>query len=241
MPSSRSSPVRQRVYTELTTSYDTTDTFVTPTGKNLPSLFSNFRDFFRLQGKRLKCRGRDWLMLMIFKWSSPKTTSFFRRDIKIRRSQTAPAAVALHKQMYTLFAEGDIPALRKICTDGLFESFHGRIASRARGEKVKWELVKYNKRTRVVSHRAARMPVDGMAVRQAVVRICSKQKLTRWRRGKDGKMEMVAGSGKEKDVVEYLVVQRMCRDWEEGDWRVWGTTGESTLEDVDMWERKALE
>jgi len=144
--------------------------------------------------------------------------------------------------MYTAFAEGDSTTLRKICTDGIYDSMRARIGARARGEKVQWELVQYNKRAKVVSNRAARLPMEGAAIRQAVVRICSRQKLTRWRkvRGKD-ELEMVTGSGKEKNVVEYVVVQRRCAGWKEEDWQVWGTTGETTLKDVEEWQGRELE
>lgn len=218
-------------------------TFITPTGKNAPSLFSGeIRDWIKLLYKRIRLHGRDYLSLLILKISSPQAGSWRKRKFKIHRKATAPAALALHKQMYSHFAEADVPALRKICTDGLFDSFSTRIASRARGERVEWELVRYNGAAKVVSHRAARIPnTEGMAIRQAVVRVSSRQKLTRSKSGKGGKVEILGGSGKEKDVVEYLVVQRFMRDWKEGEWRVWGTTGETSLEDVELWDRKAYE
>jgi protein MBA1 len=144
--------------------------------------------------------------------------------------------------MYTAFAENDTSTLRKICLDGIYESFRSRIGVRPRGEKVVWELVKYNSSPRIASNRAARLPIEGAAIRQAVVRIASKQKLTRWVKNKDtGKMEVAKGSGKEKDVVEYLVIQRQYEGWREGEWKVWGTTNESTLADVEEWQRKLLE
>lgn len=103
-----------------------------------------------------------------------------------------------------------------------------------------WELVDYNKRSKLISNRAARLPIEGAAVIQAVVRIASRQKLTRWVKGRSGSMEVVPGSGKEKDVVEYVVLQRQYEGWREGEWHVWGTTQETTLDDVEEWERKAL-
>jgi protein MBA1 len=141
--------------------------------------------------------------------------------------------------MYTSFAEGDAAALRNICLDGLYETFRARIAARRPGEKMEWEMLGYNTRSKLVSHRAARLQIDGAAVRQAVVRIASKQKLRR--RARNGKeLELVKGSGKEKDVVEYLVLQKRMDGWKEGDWVVWGTTEETKLEDVMEWERKSL-
>jgi protein MBA1 len=143
--------------------------------------------------------------------------------------------------MYTSFAEGDAVTLRKICTDGLYDSFRARIGNRPRGEKVVWELVNYNKRSKLVSYRGARLPIAGAGVMQAVVRIASRQKLTRLVQGKSGGMQVVPGSGKEKDVVEYVVLQRQYEGWREGEWQLWGTTKETTMEDIEEWERRALE
>lgn len=149
--------------------------------------------------------------------------------MKISRRTIAPTALALHRQMYTAFAEADTNTLKKICTDGIFESFRSRIANRRKGERVQWELVRYKRRPRVVSHRGVRLPIDGLALRQAVVRVVSTQKLTRWVKER-GEEKMVEGSGRERDVVEYVVLQRRTvGDVEEG-WMVWGTTAETALE-----------
>lgn len=213
-------------------------TFVTPTGRNAPSFFQSPRAFLKLQWVRTRLHIRDYISLLIIKVSSPRGKSWWQRpQVKIHRSQTAPAAIALHREMYSAFADGDKRALRKICTDGLYDSFSARIGSRAKGERVVWELVTYNKRAKVVSNRAARLPIDGAAIRQAVVRICSTQKLTRY----TPKGDIVNGTGKEKSVVEYVLIQKKIWDWQDGGWQVWGTTEETTLDDVLEWEKKALE
>lgn len=139
--------------------------------------------------------------------------------------------------MYSAFADGDKSALRKLCTDGLYDSFSARIGSRPKGERVVWELLEYNKRAKVVSNRAARLPIDGAAVRQAVVRISSTQKLTRY----TPKGAVVQGSGKERSLVEYVLIQKKIWGWKDEEWQVWGTTEETTLDDVLEWEKKALE
>ncbi len=176
------------------------------------------------------------------KFSSPSEKGIFsRRTLKIHRSAIKPTALALHKQMYTSFAEGNVPALRRVCNDGIFESFLGRLGQRPKNEIVKWELVDYNKRPRVITHRGARFPVEGAGVIQAVVRICSKQRLTRWRKERGGREVLVEGTGNEKDVVEYVVIQRTIERWKGEEWRIWGTTNENTLDDIDSWERKKLE
>ncbi|KAL3420182.1 hypothetical protein PVAG01_08681 [Phlyctema vagabunda] len=205
------------------------DTFVTPSGSNVPSIFSNPRGLLKLQWWRLRYRFRDAFSSLVLKWSSPSIKSWYRPSLKLNRSQIAPSAVALHQTMYTAFAEGDIRTLRKICTDGVFDSFQARIASRPRGERTQWELVKYNKRARLVSNRAARLPVDGAAVRQAVVRITSTQRLTRFK--PNG--AVIPGTGKEKDVVEYVVLQKKYWQWKEEDWQVWGTTDVTTLQKLE--------
>lgn len=105
---------------------------------------------------------------------------------------------------------------------------------------MQWELVKYNKRAKIVSNRGGRLPIEGGAIRQAVVRICSRQKLTRWTRVK-GVDQIVPGSGKEKDVIEYVVLQKKYEAWNSGDWQIWGTTQETKVEDLEDWEKKVLE
>ena len=70
------------------------------------------------------------------------------------------------------------------------------------------------------------MGIEGMRLRQAVVRIASSQGLKR--RKADG--SVVPGSGQEKEMVEYLVIQRKLEKAAEQEWMVWGTTEETTLE-----------
>ncbi|PVH69769.1 hypothetical protein DL98DRAFT_438324 [Cadophora sp. DSE1049] len=216
-------------------------TFITPAGSNAPRLFDSPSSFAKLRWEHVKSRLRDRVSLLVLWLASPAKKGFFKRTIKLSRSKVTPTAVALHRQMYTSFAEGDVTTLRKMCADGIFDSFRSRIGNRQRGEKVIWELVKYNKGPKLVSHRGARFPIEGGAIRQAVVRISSTQKLTRWVKGKGGVLEMVPGSGKEKNVEEYVVIQRTTERWKEGDWQVWGTTSETTLEDIREWETKKLE
>ena len=152
----------------------------------------------------------------------------------MERKKVSPTAIALHKQMYSAFADGDVQKLREICTDGVFDSFRARIGGRKRGERIVWELVKYNKSPRVVSDRMAIIPgTNGSALRQAVVRISSQQKLTRLLGGKQ-----VEGSGEARDVLEYVVIQSKADKWKPEEWRVWGTTKETTLKDVEIWQKR---
>ena len=63
----------------------------------------------------------------------------------------------------------------------------------------------------------------GIALRQAVVRIQSRQSLARLK--PNG--ELIEGTGEEKDVREYVVVQRRMMKEKEEPWMVWGTVEES--------------
>lgn len=193
-------------------------------------MFTEPRTFLRFQYYRYRSRLRDFISLLVIKLSSPGAGRWFRKSLKLKRRAVRPKALELHQQMYRYFADGDIDQLRELCTEGLMDSFQTRIEWRARDEKVRWELLKYNGRPKVVSDRATMYPVDGMALRQAVVRIASRQ---RWTRTVGGKV--VEGSGEARDVVEYVVVQNTVKEWKMQSWKVWGMTGVTTAEDVESW------
>jgi protein MBA1 len=118
---------------------------------------------------------------------------------------------------------GDVDTIRRICADGLNENLKTRIAARGR-ERLSWTLHKYIKSARVVSHCAGTLPIDGAGIRQAVVRVQSTQSLARFTA--DGKA--IPGTGNERDLKEYVVIQKMMWDGKEGPWIIWGTTEETT-------------
>lgn len=133
--------------------------------------------------------------------------------------------------MYSAFAEGDLGTLKAICADGLYESFERRLEGRKRGEKLAWELVSYTSPAKVVSNRCGRFPVDGMSIRQAVVRIRSQQSLAK-----------VGGRGTGvKTFDEYLVIQQMYTKYQPQEWMLWGTVPENTLEDVETWDKEGMD
>ena len=81
---------------------------------------------------------------------------------------------------------------------------------------------------RVVSHRAIVLPLGkGAALRQAVVRIQSRQSLVKLDSAVEAEDALVHGRGTEKDVQEYVVLQKRMWNEQEGPWMVWGTTEES--------------
>jgi protein MBA1 len=210
-----------------------TETFIPPITK-LSSLFKTPKKLLRLQWAKLKFRFINYGTLMVIKFSSPQAGKrWYNKAYKINRRQVLPKAMSLHTEIYAAFAEGDARKLRELCADGMYESFRARIATRQKGEVLKWELLKYNKKPKVVSDRAVMVPgMAGMAVRQAVVRIASQQRLTRLVGGR-----VVKGSGEKKDLCEYVVVQSNVDKWEGKGWKVWGTTKETTLQDIERWKK----
>lgn len=131
--------------------------------------------------------------------------------------------------MYTAFAENDLPTLTSTCTSGLLSSFTSRLATLTPHETLRWTLHAYTRRPRVVSHRAILLPMfKGAALRQAVVKLQSKQSLARVR--KDG--SVVEGTGRVREVREYVVVQRRMWGEKEEGWMVWGTVEEGDWRSV---------
>ncbi|TGO22675.1 hypothetical protein BPAE_0159g00220 [Botrytis paeoniae] len=199
-----------------------------------PSLFKHPKGLLKFQWKRFKTRFWDTVATIAFKWMSPKIGRV-RRKVQLKRGSIVPAAEALYREMYQNFAAGDIGRLRRMCADGLFESFAQRIASRPRGQKITWNLMKMNRRPKIMSTKAVMIPGgDGNVIRQAVVRISSRQEMTL----KDNRGKELPGSS-EKDIVEYVVVQKIYRNWQDPEWQVWGTTRGTTLKDLDEWEKMA--
>ncbi|KAL9127082.1 MAG: hypothetical protein Q9217_003984 [Psora testacea] len=134
--------------------------------------------------------------------------------------------------MYTAVAEGDTEILKELCCEGLYKKLNGRIISRPHDEKMRWTLHRYVGFPRVVSHRVVILPTNNSALRQVVVKIKSKQALTRLRRNEAGEEETVAGSGEVKQLLEYLVLQRRIFKAVEGPWKIWGTVEETKPEEV---------
>jgi hypothetical protein len=82
---------------------------------------------------------------------------------------------------------------------------------------------------KVVSHKAASLPYsDNSGIRQAVVRIKSRQTLEKL----DKNGDPVEGPAKPQDKTEYIVVQLRRWKGKDEDWIVWGTVSESDWKKV---------
>lgn len=70
-------------------------------------------------------------------------------------------------------------------------------------------------------------------MRQAVVRIQSRQSLARIIGvGPDGQEIIAKGTGQDKEIREYVVIQRRIWKGVEEPWVVWGTTEETSLSKI---------
>ncbi|KAF3915722.1 hypothetical protein AA313_de0203280 [Arthrobotrys entomopaga] len=201
-------------------------TFVTPPLSARPSLFSDFKNRYRFEKARVSIKLQDLISRILARWWHREP--FFRKDL-------IPSAEALHRNMYTAYASGDIETLSRICGRDLYQTFRNRILSRPQNVQFSWKFSKYNALSRVVSHRIGMLAVEKENqnnVRQAVVRIDSTQTLTKGLNGK-----VVKGTGEPTRTVEYLVLSKKAKKGEpETPWVVWGTVEESGMEQVRIHE-----
>ena len=117
-------------------------------------------------------------------------------------------AETLHKTMYAAFSVGDIDTLRTICSDGLLSSFRKRLSVRPSNVRMEWRLHRMLSRPRVVSSKAHHYAGIGLNRRQAVVRLHSVQSLAKITLGKRGEEVVAREGGEEREVVEYLVIEK---------------------------------
>lgn len=191
---------------------------------------------------------KEWAQLVANLWyRSPKTGKrFWQRSAKLNSKAIVPTALALHEQMYTALAEGDVKALEAICCEGLLANYHARIGDRMeKGEGMEWRRVKVHgglwglgAEAKVLSQRFAAIDIEGWGVRQVVVRIESTQVM---RRFGNGGRELAGTGEKGRRVVENLVLQETYVGYETEGWRVWGTTKETGADVVEGWEKKKME
>lgn len=172
-----------------------------------------------------------WFQGFLFVWLGPKKGRFYNKVLKLENRQLVPRALQLHQDMWVAFARGDIKALSRVCVPGIGTKLCNSIVARSRNEQLEWELVRMLRKPKLVMHRVASVDTNGTALRQAIVRIRSVQKLTRFVNGK-----VVGGTGIEKDCDEYFVIDQRYVRYQQGPWRVWGTATETVVGK----EKKAL-
>jgi protein MBA1 len=97
------------------------------------------------------------------------------------------------------------------------------------GKPLFWERVRYTGRVKVVADIAARMEIEGLGVRQCVVKIPSLQRLSE--PAGEGyetadKVQESSNPGRmlrEMETTEYMVMQKKVMNGKEGEWVLWGT------------------
>jgi hypothetical protein len=124
----------------------------------------------------------------------------------------------MHQRLGRAIADANKDVLDEICTVNLSHSLvTGSIARRTPGEKVRWEVVEYNK-VRVVSHHV--MPLLSDMVQQVVLAIDSTQKVTRKMPNKK-----TASAPTVRQMHENFVMMRSidAKTYKKANWRIWGT------------------
>lgn len=215
------------------------ETFVMPTGNRIPSLFKEPQRRAKLEWARIRKRVSDYASVLSYKWAVVRRASGLQRPM-LKLKETKTIARELHHEMYSAFAEGDVHALQKTCTSGLFNTFLKRVNARSKDTKLEWTVERYIGQPKVVSHRVAVLPDPPMsAIRQAVVRLRSMQKLEKFkvRREKKGPKKgeetlVPEGNAVPQEFDEYVVVQKLMFRGKESPWMVWGSIQESEPDDL---------
>ncbi|KAK8202051.1 hypothetical protein M8818_005576 [Zalaria obscura] len=221
-----------------------------PFGANRPSILTDYKRRWTLEKERIKRMVIDLVAVLSVKYRFVKP----RPDLQY--FQVTKIAKGLYESMYEQFATGNLDPIRPRLCESIEENLTARIANRPKNTHLQWKLHRYIGRPALMSYRAGMMQLNDdnekqTGITQAVVRIRSEQSLRRVKRVRaaDGKVLEVLEEGsvmgandgsKGKEVVEYFVIQRMIRNGVWGDWMIWGTTQESTVESVERARRRKL-
>ncbi|KAL3483658.1 hypothetical protein BJX62DRAFT_75790 [Aspergillus germanicus] len=210
-------------------------TFVRPLWGDLPSIFKQPKERLHFEWLWLKSWFQNFVALFYF-------SKFKGNSQPLLLKERRQIALKLHKQMYTAYANGDAKTIRKICCTGLANDLTRRISSRPQGEKVTWSLDQYIRGPstlftgiRVLADRLTEIPeLPNSSVRQVTVRITSRQSTGKIQQQKPGAKDVTEQpSTKSRDCTEYIVIQKFKWMGEEDEWRIWGQTTATTIEDLD--------
>lgn len=201
-----------------------------------------------------------WRSAFFYRWLHVRP----RPRLNLR--QIPDAAVDLHNKVYTQLAKGNLEPVQNFVVPGFLGSLRARIAQRQSGTSLRWVLHEHKTQPKLASFRVAMFPPgtgetnkQRKGAIQAVVRLHTLQSLQHvrlrpTRKGQAPEEVLVDAQGKElplseqteaearknaKELVEYIVLQKLIRNSREGAWKVWGTTDETTLDKVKQLEAKA--
>ncbi|KAJ5816791.1 hypothetical protein N7447_009024 [Penicillium robsamsonii] len=210
-------------------------TFVRPLWRNMPSIFTAPRDRWHMEW--------TWIKAWLSNYGSLLQYCKRENSLPLLLSKRRHFAAKLQKEMYTAFAEGNIPKIRQICCDNLVKQLTKGIERRPKNELVTWKLVKYLRKPstnftglRVISDRATSIPdIPKSGIRQIIVRMTSRQSTTTTKvQDPSGKApaETSTVSVKEQDCVEHIVIQNLRWNNQDQGWRVWGHINPTTLDEA---------
>lgn len=193
-------------------------------------------DLARYQWWRLKSYAQCVLSLLTIKLRSmPNWTT--RPQWKVHRGRIAPTARAMYREVLEAFAAGDKATVARLCMPRFAAQLHAAMDRRSPHETVRFEHVKDTRRLvypRIASHLIhAINPYDKTVLtEQAVVALSSQQQLSRHRKGAAAADDIIPGSLRVQDKIEYVVLARATdtKTYPSTQWRIWGTTGGTTPE-----------
>lgn len=146
--------------------------------------------------------------------------------------------VFIPAELITL-GRGDTSEIKRITCDKFAKNLVQQIERRPKNESMSWKLLKYLRTpstnflgVRVLSDRATAIPdIPKSGIRQLVVRITSRQSTTTTNTGTKATVaDEASAPTKEKDCLEYVVIQNMRWNGQDKGWRVWGFISPTTLE-----------
>lgn len=207
----------------------------------------NPSDLLSYQWQRTKAWFTGWFALLGVKVDSMGRKWTNRPKFKVRQGRIAPTAKAMYRELLEAFAAGDKETIKKLCLPAYADQFVRAIERRKAGEKLSFELVRYNRQLfypSVRSHMIGNSNMYDMTnlTEQAVVAIASTQKVAKYNAATG---QVIPGSVKVKeDQIEHVVLWRQVNNktFEAGPWRIWGTTNVTTLEAVrrrtEFWNKE---
>lgn len=195
---------------------------------------SGFKNFYQYYKEWLKQRFTD--RAQIFQQTFQLKEKWWKRaTFRAERKGITEAALNLHAAMSRDLARGgraEKMHLQQICVPKMARSLVAAIESRPKGKSYQWERLAttgWPFWPRLVDHKWTDVDIGiNQSFRQAVVGIKSKQRLTEL----DAKGKVVGS--KEMELTEYVVLWRSVDKANQtvGDWRLYGTLKETTLEEM---------
>jgi protein MBA1 len=187
--------------------------------------------------------------VVFLKWDAkrdPLTGKKMRKPMEL--DSRVAVAKDMHERFHVALGQGDMKILQAICCEGLLSTARTRIDKRKAMSKGPrkyaewWKLMGYNgwkywawldkwplspllpnSPARVVSDRLAPLPVADTYIRQCIVRIRSVQQY-----------ELAdADQSTTRSHTDYVVIQKITTKGQDGEWKLWGLTEPTTMDEID--------